>query len=146
MKIIPVEPYKSVDPSLKGPSRNKSTPHPFAQVLEETLTENTAISTPSAPSGIRPSIPVSVKGDYQLFDRMEKSLDNLEHYCKFLGDPKVGMHTLAAMTDSLKQDVRDLGRLIDHIETNAEIQPMLRETMVLLTKEIARFEQGGYLE
>lgn len=146
MKINPVEPYQPVDPPQNGSSRNNRTSRSFAQVLEKTLTDNTTISTPSEPSGIKPSIPVSVKGDYQLIDRMEKSLDHLERYCRLLGDPKAGMHALSEMTDHLRQDVLDLGRMADCIDTNNDIQPLIRETRMVLTKEIARFEQGGYLE
>jgi hypothetical protein len=146
MKINPVEPRQPVDPSGNNLSGNNGTQGPFAQIFEKALTDDTTISATIEPSGIKPSIPVSVNDDYQMVDRMEKSLDHLERYCKLLGDPKVGIKALAEMTDRLRQDALDFGRMAHRIDTNSDIQPLIRETRVLLTKEIARFEQGGYLE
>jgi hypothetical protein len=77
---------------------------------------------------------------------MQRSIDHLEQYKDMLADPNANLRSMAPTVNKLKKDVNQLGQLMDGMTSEEQIQPLMNDTVELISREIARFEQGEYVD
>ncbi len=73
-------------------------------------------------------------------------LDTLERYQKMLADPSANMKTLDPVVDKMKKHAEDLEPIMETLPGEDPVKGVIKETMMLISKEVARFNQGEYID
>jgi hypothetical protein len=146
MKINPLGPTQSPDAQSKVGSNKAGQSESFSQVLKETVNEKADDVNQVAAAEMIPSLPISIDSDYQYIESMQRSIDHLEQYKDMLADPNANLRSMAPTVNKLKKDVNQLGQLMDGMTSEEQIQPLMNDTVELISREIARFEQGEYVD
>ena len=132
---------------LKTNSRPMETQQSFGQIFNERLSENTVKRFQETPQPVAPpALPPLINQTLYHFESIESSLTHLESYQSMLADPKVSLRTMEPNIDAIKKDANHLEELLDGMKDEEQIKPLVKETVLVLNKEIARFERGDYVE
>ena len=81
-----------------------------------------------------------------LFSRIDQVLNGLENYQILLGDGRVSLKDMAGAIDQLKKDARGMAAIMENLGDDEPMKPLINEALVMVSKEVSRFESGDYID
>lgn len=119
----------------------------FADVLRQTTPTAAGaekVAGPVAtPPVMRPPVAMAPAEVYRSTDRM---LDAMEQYQRLLGDPKTDLRGVEPALRRMQATLRDLEPMVKGLHADDPVKAVATRAMVLATKEITRFDGGGYVD
>lgn len=146
MKIDPNDKLHQAS-SLAGVRSKQNTQGPsFADVLKETsgaeaAQENSRVS--SMPPVMRP---LAIDAQQEMYHSTEKALDVLERYQQLLADPKADLRMIDPMVQKMKGVVDKLTPMLNQAGEDSAVKQIAQETLLTVSKEIARYDSGAYID
>lgn len=89
---------------------------------------------------------IPITGEATVIDRVGSALDNLEQYQRMLGEMHTSLRSMEATVHRMKTDSANLESLLGSIPEDDAAKPIMQDTLMLVAKEIAHFEQGDYVD
>ena len=149
MKINPVD--KQQLNSLSGiKAEQEITGDDFKKVLKQTAGVEGASSArdvkPS--SGLKPAsaIPMRIDKRMDSMAGIKLTLDHLERYRHLLSDTNANLRALEPTVRQLKSDIGNLEAMMDSPDVDEPAKAVISEALMVVSKEVLRFEQGEYVD
>ncbi len=117
----------------------------FADILSKTSQAATPKQVMTSPI-IQPMIIMPPASQNEVHQRTERMLDSMAKYQSLLGDPKISLREIAPAVAQLKEESFSLEPMLKGMDKINPVAQIAREAMIIANKEIARFEEGGYVE
>ncbi len=147
MKINPVDKTQagSATTRLQRPNNAKAVT-PFSDVLGQvTKTSETVAESTLQPiqSINRPDLIFSTEAAPQSTELM---LDTLTRYQQLLANPATNLREIEPVVAQMKNEISVLSPLAEQLPEGDQMKQIATDTLVLASKEIARFENGDYVD
>ena len=117
----------------------------FAEILAKTA-QATAPRQVAASAPIQPVMRMTVEPHQEVYRSTERMLDSMVQYQSMLGDRGNSLRQVAPVIDQLKKQVNSLEPLLQSLDEKDPIAGIAREAMIVVNKEIIRFEAGAYVD
>ena len=148
MKINPTNPlYPATKPNPLS-AEEKQQGERFSSIFEQKVDQShgtSPIPEKSVSPALQPSMRIMHCPDFQ-----EKTvtdlLDRLEKYQQMLSDHTATLRDIAPVVDDMKKFSDEGQIMLTAIDHNNPIQPLLQETVLVISKEIERFNHGAYID
>ncbi len=144
-----------IDPTDKlnrgiGSSPMKSNEAPqgpaFADVLKKTAGGN-ASEQVARVSGVRPVMrPMVTDPGKEIYRSTEQMLNTLERYQNMLADPHVDLRSIAPTVQQIKKQIDAMSPLMNQDIVGGQIKQVAQEALQIVSKEIARYDGGVYVD
>jgi hypothetical protein len=145
MKIHSGDPLSSVPRPVSKTSGASKSPA-FADVLTQRLSskqpERAAPLMPMAPI----MRPIPTNDSAQLYQTTERVLDAMERYQYLIGNGGVTLRAVEPAVGELRMAIDALTPLMETISADHPALGVARQTLLTAAKEIARFNQGEYVD
>jgi hypothetical protein len=149
MKINPCNQTQPLVNKIAAGSKGAAKANSFNQIFEETVGQKKTASVSNQPmiSFLRgPSMDIPISGEAAVIDSIGSVLDNLEQYQQMLGDTHTSLRAMETTVNRMKEDADSLESLLAGLPEDDTAKPIMEDTLMLVAKEIARFEQGDYVD
>ncbi len=156
-KIDELAPPVQAPEPKPGGVREKSPGKSFQAILDK-ATQQAAEPTEARPAtrpgdamadiaGVRPVMtdqylpPLHTEG----LMRAERTLDQLDHYSKLLGDESKTLREVHQALAAMEEEVGELTKVLDRLDKGDPLFPLLESVAVTATVESIKFNRGDYL-
>jgi hypothetical protein len=149
MKINPWNQTQPLVNRIAAGSKGAEKTNSFNQIFEEKVGQKETASVTNQPMifSLRgPSMDIPIAGEAAVIDSIGSVLDNLEQYQQMLGDTHTSLRAMKATVNRMKEDADILESLLAGLPEDDTAKPIMHDTLMLVAKEIARFEQGDYVD
>lgn len=146
MKIDPNEKLHQT-PSQSGVRSGTSTQGPaFADVLRETSAAGAVQKNAYVPAMAPVMRPMPIDASQEMYRSAEYALDVLERYQQLLDDPKADLRAIDPTVQQMKHAVDKLTPMLNLSGADSSIKQIAQETLLTVSKEIARYDAGAYVD
>ncbi|MFZ1983549.1 MAG: hypothetical protein WAU91_03995 [Desulfatitalea sp.] len=139
-KVLHGIPNSGIKPKGGAPATS------FADLLAQT----THVASPkqvAAPPTIQPVVrPAVTTPSDEVYRSAEKMLDTMASYQHLLADSQVSLRAVEPAVRQLKKEVVSLEPLLANLDEASPVAQIAREVLISASKEIARFEEGDYVD
>ena len=152
MKIEPTPKiFDIVKPRSQENEKNKPS-QTFGDILSE-KTQSSASSASHKISGPPPLAglsPVNLMPSEQrvnksvVIDKLEKLLDVLDQYQMQIENQNISLRDIEPITRNMMDRVDELAPELDKLDPDDSLSPILNETLVTVSLEVKKFENGWY--
>lgn len=146
MKIDPSDKSHQASSQTGVRPRTNSQGPDFADVLKETSAAESAPK--SAHVSAMPPVmrPMPVDAQQEIYRSTERALDVLERYQQLLADPKADLRSIDPAVAQMKGVVDKLSPMVSRNGVDGTIKQIAQETLLTVSKEIARYDSGMYVD
>jgi hypothetical protein len=149
MKINPLNQTEPVIRTVAAGLKSSGDQKNFNEIFEQKVGET--YDAPTTPHGhifsLRgPSMQLPITPDDMAMGSINCALNHLEHYQQMLGDHRSSLRSMESTVNRMKQDAANLESVLNTLPEDEAAKPIMQETLMLVVKEIARFEQGNYVD
>ena len=151
MKII------NNDEVLQGqfPQPNRKT-ESTANKEFDTILKETVAKTQTPVAGLRPTkishsvavvppISLSPADTRGTIDHIENLVNLLDQYRQKLADPRVTLREMEPLIQKMAEEKENLGPVLDSLQDDEGLKPVLNQTLVAASLEIAKYYRGDYV-
>lgn len=117
----------------------------FADILSKTAQTN-APKQVAAPLIIQPIVRAPLSSPHEVYQSTERMLDAMANYQNLLGNQKSTLREIEPAVDDLKKEAFALEPLLQGMDEKDPVAQIAREAMIIVNKEITRFEAGVYVD
>jgi len=134
----------------RGETKGSGFAHILEKRIEGTLTERPVCANPV--EGLRrlpAAAEIGAAGEtmeQQCRSQAEKALDLLEQYQQQLADPRSTLKTMIPLVLQIKNQGVGLSASLEKLPMASPVLDTLNETLIEISKEVVRFDQGAYLD
>ncbi|MFZ0243755.1 MAG: hypothetical protein WAL90_19100 [Desulfobacterales bacterium] len=104
-----------------------------------------AISGPFGPPTVRALIMPAADTPLPLTDRLDRLVDQLEHYRQKLADPQVSLKSIEPLVIDIAAAAQKLAPDLTPADRTDSLNDILKRALVTASVEITRFNRGEYL-
>ncbi len=145
MKINPLDKLQSATRPAAVQPKDRNPGPGFAAVLEKKVEQSAGSPKPMHPAA-SPMGPLVRMVDGSGAERTGELLDHLETYQQMLADPHSSLRDIAPVVDALRRASDHARRSMGAGSADDPAGKLIRETVLVIEKEIARFDLGMYIE
>ncbi len=148
MKIDPSDKSQlSIPSSATKPQKvdpNSSFAHVLDKTVQDTRTDRTASNQPVQPA-VKPPLVTECNQTTDAGMAVQQGLGVLERYQQLLIDPQASLRSMQPMMQQMKKEAAELEPVMEAMPEGHPIKQVLKETLILISKEIARYNLGQYV-
>ncbi len=148
MKIDPTDKLQAVTKPGAVKPNEKTGESDFASVFEQKVARSESPSQAPLPS-VSPLMPPSLQTMSEPMS-MEKTaaglIDSLERYQQMLADPTATLKDLSPVVENMKKQSDDAQKMLNSTAEDDPVKGVLQESVLVITKEVERFNLGVYVE
>jgi hypothetical protein len=145
MKINPFDPVLQANAVSAQKPKPEKAETSFADILSKTARES-APKQVSAPPIIQPILRSPMISMHGVYEGAERVLAALENYQQLLSDQKNSLRNIEPAVDQMKRELGSLEPLLQNMDESDPVAQLAREAVLMVNKEITRFETGEYVE
>ncbi len=154
MSIDPTDKIHHVAPSVKvrsAPDKpNPSSGSDFSKVLEKTVqnaqTHPSVIQRPLSQVITPPCCPTQNEARLEAHENALRALNAMERYQKLLADAQANLRDMQPAVAEMKKETEWIKITMEKLPENDDMKKILGETLLVASKEIARFNMGYYAD
>lgn len=154
MSINPADKIQHVAPSVKVTSApdkpNPSSGSDFSKVLEKTIqnaqTYPPVLKRPVSQVITPPCCPTQNEVRLDAHENALRALNAMERYQKLLVDAQANLRDMEPAVAEMKKETEWIKKTMGKLPENDNMKKILGETLLVASKEIARFNMGYYAD
>jgi hypothetical protein len=154
MSIDPTDKIHSMTPPTKMTSPPDKPPQPsgieFSKVLEKNVRDAQAqpiVSQKPVSQVIGPCCCLSQNQvRLEAYERAVRTLDAMDRYKKLLADEKANLRDMQPAVADMKKETELIKTTLEQLPEDDNLKKILGETLLIASKEIARFNMGYYAD
>ena len=146
MKINPFDPTQAMPRSASNDSKNGEPSVDFSHVLNkriDNVSKSQAMVRSQPKSALNPAF-------FETQDSFQKQttrlMQSLEQYQSLLGDSRANLRQIEPTVLKMKKQAELSENLLKTMAAESPMKPVLEELLTLTSVEIARFDQGYYMD
>lgn len=118
----------------------------FADVLKETSAAGAVQKSSNVPAMAPVMRPMPIDASQEMYRSAEYALDVLERYQQLLADPKADLRAIDPAVQQMKRAADKLTPMLSQTGADSSIKQIAQETLLTVSKEIARYDSGAYVD
>jgi hypothetical protein len=147
--VMKINPLDRIHAPQQVPGIDKGTPGQgdFKRILEQTVEQKEDRRAVSPPGHVMPGpqiVPVISFND-PAYQGVERMLNALERYQHLLGNTQANLRAVEPAVRQVRKEAETLEPLISGMLDSDPLKPIIGEALMTAAKEIARFENGDYV-
>ncbi|MFZ0611991.1 MAG: hypothetical protein WAM73_07130 [Desulfobacterales bacterium] len=150
MKISATPQLRPEPPVTKNPRETTAAAPDFQAILKQTVEglgdsqPADAVSRPFGLPPVRPLIMPAADTALPLTDRLDRLVDQLEHYRQKLADPQASLRSIAPLVNDIAAAAQKLAPELNPADRPDPLKDILKHALVTASVEITRFNRGEY--
>ena len=139
-KVLHGIPNSGTKPKSSAPATS------FADLLSQTA-QAASPKQVSVPPTIQPVVrPAMISPSDEVYRSAERMLDTMARYQHLLADSQASLRHVEPTVRQLQKEVASMEPLLADLDEANPITQIAREVLITASKEIARFEEGNYVD